>query len=129
MKKIQKLLLPIAFCLLIFPFGNVVHALTGVEDPGQSNPFYKGCTPQTNPSVVYQFTCLTNNILDIVLSITFVAATIAIMLAGIMYMTSAGDATRAGVAKKYLTYSLIGVAVIGGAKLLISLAIYIASLA
>jgi len=129
MKKLQKILLSLALLLIIMPFGNIaLGAMNGVADPGQSNPFYLGCTPDKVPGIAEGIGCLINNVINILLGITFVAATIAVVLAGVMYMTSAGDANRAGTAKKYLTYTLIAVAVIAGAKMLISLAEFLVGL-
>jgi len=62
-----------------------------------------------------------NNIYGIVIGITFTLAVLVLVYGGIMYMLSAGDATKAGTAKKIITSGLIGVAIVAGAYLLISL--------
>jgi len=56
------------------------------------------------------------------LAVTTVIAIIVIIYGGVMYMLSAGDATKAGKAKNVIMYGLIGVAVIAGAYFLISFA-------
>ncbi|MEI6266746.1 MAG: hypothetical protein WCP14_02550 [bacterium] len=130
MKRRINLLIVIAVFLSIFPLGTIAHAYKTARDPGSSNPFYKGCTELSTPGIsgVEMVTCITSNIFDIFLGVTLTAATLAVVMAGIMYMTSAGDANRATTAKKYLTYIFIAIAVIAGSKLLVSFAGYLATL-
>jgi len=69
------------------------------------------------------------SIKDIALGITFTLAVLVLIYGGIMYMLSAGDATKATTAKKIVTSGLIGVAIIAAAYLLISLIMYLIGLA
>jgi hypothetical protein len=54
---------------------------------------------------------IVENILFWLLAIIGVVSIIGFIIAGIMYLTAAGDETQAGKAKKALTYSIIGVIV------------------
>lgn len=54
-------------------------------------------------------------ILNIVYSVSAVIAVIVIVVAGIMYITSDGDAARVGKAKSAIIYSAVGLVIIGSA--------------
>ncbi|MEI6266745.1 MAG: hypothetical protein WCP14_02545 [bacterium] len=61
------------------------------------------------------------SIYDIVWGVTFTIAVLVLIYGGIMYMLSAGDPTRSTTAKKILTSGLIGIAIVAGSYLLVSL--------
>ncbi|MCX6761564.1 MAG: hypothetical protein NTY33_01840 [Candidatus Moranbacteria bacterium] len=54
---------------------------------------------------------IATNVLNFLLSITGIIAIISLVIAGGMYMTSYGDDTRIGTAKKIGTYAIIGIVV------------------
>lgn len=54
-------------------------------------------------------------ILNVVYSVSAVIAVIVIVVAGIMYITSDGDAARVGKAKSAIIYSAVGLVIIGSA--------------
>ncbi|HBP00721.1 MAG: hypothetical protein UY41_C0045G0007 [Candidatus Moranbacteria bacterium GW2011_GWE1_49_15] len=59
------------------------------------------------------------SILNFLLSIVGVLAIIALVISGIMYVTSAGDERRMTVAKKSAVYSVVGIAVALGALVIV----------
>ena len=60
------------------------------------------------PPLQYYFV----NVLRFLLSVSGSVAVIAIILAGVMYMTSGGNASRVTTAKQYLLWSIIGLCII-----------------
>ena len=52
-----------------------------------------------------------SNILSWILAVFFLVGLIGFIISGLMYLTSSGDDTRMGQAKKAMTYSIIGVIV------------------
>lgn len=82
----------------------IVPSIVGAQyNPGSSNP---GSLPDST------------NVNDIIVSainwfLAFLASlsVLMIVVAGIMYITSGGDESRIGTAKKWLTYSIVGLIV------------------
>jgi hypothetical protein len=76
----------------------------------------------TNPLVgVNDIPALLNKIADIVAGVVGTVAVIMFLIAGILFLTSAGDPGRLQTAKTCFWYAIIGVAVALGAKALIAI--------
>ena len=92
----------VSFLVLTFIFS--VPLLTGAQfNPGEG----MGSSGLTNTSV-YDIVKAVMNWLLLILTIL---AVIGFIISGLMFIFSGGSDERAGKAKKYLTYSLIGIAV------------------
>lgn len=59
------------------------------------------------------------NVLDFMLTMVGVLAIIGFTISGIMYVTSAGDSSKADTAKKMMLYSIIAVAVTGAGMIIL----------
>ncbi|HRY82436.1 MAG TPA: pilin [Candidatus Moranbacteria bacterium] len=105
MKKIEKILIAIYVGTMLF-MPKVSLALFGLGDPksdGLQDDNY-GLPTGTIFGII-------ENILKWLLGVLSVVSLIGFIIAGIMYLTAAGDETRAGNAKKAMMYSIIGVIV------------------
>jgi hypothetical protein len=68
----------------------------------------------TNPGTLPDSTSVNDIIIDVinwVLAFLASLSVLMIVVSGIMYITSGGDETRIGSAKKWLTYSIVGLVV------------------
>lgn len=86
--------------------GIVIPPATGLPDPADT----------TGQGPVVQVTV---NVMKWILSVFTLLAVMAFVFTGIKYLTSMGDTYKAEEARKSLEYSVIGVAVVGGALILI----------
>lgn len=78
----------------------------------------KTANAQWDPGSLAEFTMpsgtvygIVSNILSWILAIFTIVGLIGFVISGLMYLTSAGDDTKMGQAKKAMTYSVIGVIV------------------
>ncbi len=65
-------------------------------------------------------TTILENILQFLLSIVGVLAIISLVVAGVMYLTAAGNTKQVDLAKKAVQFSIIGIVVALGALLIVS---------
>ncbi len=86
--------------------GIVIPTNTGLPDPADTT----GQGPVVQVAI---------NVMKWVLSIFTLLAVIAFVYTGIMYLTTSGDTYKAESAKNSLVYSIIGVAVVAGALVLV----------
>jgi len=111
MKKIYSLLI-VAF--LTFP--SLAFAFDWSITIGSSSAGHGLDTYLPSGNIYY----IVQNIMYWLLGIGAMIAIIGFVISGIMYMTAAGDESRAESAKKAMTYSIIGVIVAGGALVIIN---------
>jgi hypothetical protein len=72
--------------------------------------------------------CVANAVKNTLVTAATGLAVLAFAIAGIMYMTSAGDSTKAQRAKRYVIYSLSAIGIIIGFRFLISIVVWAADL-
>ena len=90
----------------------------GITSPGTGGQGYTGSLKP--PIEAKSFEELINGIINFVFWIGVAVAPIMILIAGIMYMTAGGDATKIGKARNLIIYTAIGFAIILFAKGLIA---------
>ena len=95
MNKIKSLIAAIAFSLLTFP----ALVLAQVNLPKNTGLF---------DGPLYD---VLNRLLNYLLGIVGILAVVGFVIAGIMYITAAGDEDRVDLAKKMLTYSIVGISI------------------
>lgn len=110
MKRIKTLIAVFAVAVL------GVFALTPVATVGALDPLAGVCGSSTAPSQVCDNKDddagkIINSVINILLFIVGTIAVIMIIVAGIFYVTSAGDAGKVTKAKNTLTYSIVGLLV------------------
>jgi cytochrome bd-type quinol oxidase subunit 2 len=96
-----------ASALLVFSYALAAHADLP-PDYGLTETAALAGLPTSQPSPA----TVTANIINIVLSVTGVAAVILVVYAGAMWMASAGNEEKIGKAKKLLAGAVIGLAII-----------------
>jgi type IV secretory pathway VirB2 component (pilin) len=64
-----------------------------------------------------------NNLIDAILKIGAIVAVLAIIYAGFLFVTARGDEKQLGTAKNVLLYSVIGIAILLGARVISSVII------
>ena len=99
MKKIQNKILSIIISLTCFFLPTKILAQWTLDDPDVKNL-------NLPESSVFD---IVSNLVVWLLGTLEAISLIAFVIAGIMYLTAAGDETQAGKAKKAMTYSIIGV--------------------
>ena len=102
------------FCFfLAAPF--IALAQNGIPPGGGTPPGGGGGTSITNPLQAKSIYELLKALVDIVVQIGFYVALVAIVYSGFLFVTTQGDTTKLTNARKALTYSLVGTAVLLGA--------------
>lgn len=108
MKKIIKL----SSLILINIFGVIALPAYGVIDCGDSTiPDSVREAAGCNPTNADSFPNLIQNIINIIIGVTSFVAVAFIIVGGINYMTSSGDAQKVEKAKKTILYACIGLAI------------------
>lgn len=102
MKKTLPIAIVCSIILIAFPF--IVSALT-LENPLQYDDLNK----------------LIEGIADALAILASAVGVVMIIIAGIQYMTSAGNEEKAGKAKKTILYTIIGVAIVLAADFIVNL--------
>ena len=90
------------------------------------SPIYNGISNPAETNIA-DLSIVLNNIKIILLNGFTVAAILATIISGIMYMTALGESKKQTDAKRYLGYSLLAVAATVGANLLITFAQFVAT--
>jgi hypothetical protein len=76
-------------------------------------PFFAGAATfvPSNPAGISNFTTIIRSLLNYLLIFIGIAAVLGFVVAGIMYITAAGDEDRVKSAKNMMLYSIIGIVV------------------
>ena len=73
-----------------------------------------------NPLKVGSFTALINNIINFIFTIAVIIAPILLVIAGVIFMTAAGDPTKVATARRMLLWTIVGFGIILISKGLVS---------
>lgn len=94
-------------------FAAIIGLALAIAAPALLREIYTalGGTAPSNTPMALTLQEIALNVLQVLLSIVGLLAIIMLVVGGIMYMTSAGDETSAGTAKKTITYAIIGLVV------------------
>jgi hypothetical protein len=68
--------------------------------------------PIINPLGASSFTDLINNLIDFLFTISIIVAPILLVIAGIIFMTAAGDPSRVATARRMLLWTIVGFGII-----------------
>lgn len=79
------------------------------------NTAYAGSISDATP-----ITTILHNVMQFLLSIVGVLAIISLVVAGVLYLTAAGNTKQVDVAKKAVQFSIIGIVVALGALVIVS---------
>ncbi|BCX15873.1 MAG: hypothetical protein KatS3mg098_102 [Candidatus Parcubacteria bacterium] len=104
---IKKILLGASTLLLVWGITGSLVALAQFT-PGQPPP---PPVPVTGPTTIGEGVGVFVKIVQWIYTILFIVATLFIILAAYNFVTSKGDQTKVGTAKKMLMYAVIGIAV------------------
>jgi len=74
-----------------------------------------------NPLKTKSLMAFVDNIIDAALDLGAIVAVLAIIYAGFMFVTASGDEEKIKTAKKILLYSVIGIAILLGARMISSI--------
>ncbi|MDO8510439.1 MAG: hypothetical protein Q7S15_02335 [bacterium] len=109
----------ILFCLTVLPFISLAGHGAEHSDPGSSVGSGSG-VGITNPlkSKINNIPAFLNELLDIAIMLAVPVAVMAIIYAGFLYVTARGNVTKISDAHRTLLYTVIGVAVLFGAKII-----------
>ncbi len=97
-----------ASAMLLFSFALAASSADLPPDYGLTETANLAGLPTSQPSPA----AVTANIINVVLSVTGVAAVVLVIYAGAMWMTSAGNEEKISKAKKLLAGAVIGLAII-----------------
>lgn len=80
------------------------------------NPYtYLNLTSPTDPSTGAGFAAIINNLTKAIVALSSIALFINLLMGGFRYLTSEGDVKAVDSAKKMITSSLVGMAIVGAA--------------
>ncbi|HVV66482.1 MAG TPA: pilin [Candidatus Saccharimonadales bacterium] len=116
--------LVLAFTLVFVPVGTVSAACSGSGSQGQVLGGIGETGGDCNGS---GFTNVLSTIVSIISYIAGIVAIVMVIVAGVKYMTSAGDSNKASSAKSTLIYALIGLAIAVLAQVIVQFVINTAS--
>ncbi|HZX50241.1 MAG TPA: pilin, partial [Candidatus Paceibacterota bacterium] len=65
-----------------------------------------------NPLKVGSLTELINRLIDFIFTVSLIVAPILLVIAGVVFMTAAGDSSRVGTARRMLMWTIVGFGII-----------------
>ena len=111
MKQLKRIILSLALVLgigLVFAPSASVGAVSAIEQACINDPAATLCTPENKDQNINE---LIKTVINVLLFIIGIISVIVIIVGGLMYATSAGDAGTVTKAKNTILYAVVGLAV------------------